>query len=51
MAPRKKTAAVKKKQAAARKEKGGSNVGKYKKGIAFAGPSGEHPKVVSLSIH
>ena len=42
MAPRKKTTA-KKKQAAARKRKGGSNVGKYKKGIAFAGPSGGAP--------
>ena len=43
MAPRKKTAATKKKQAAARKKQGGSNVGKYKKGIAFAGTSGGAP--------
>ena len=42
MAYKKKTAA-KKKQAAARKKPGGSNVGKYKKGIAFAGPSGGAP--------
>jgi len=42
MAPKKKSSA-KKKQVAARKRKGGSNVGKYKKGIAFAGPAGGAP--------
>ena len=42
MAYKKKTVA-KKKEAAARKKPGGSNVGKYKKGIAFAGPSGGAP--------